>query len=167
MGTVRTADTLRPMSDFTRAKPAANTARTDVAIAIIKRGGKVLICQRKTGGSFAGYWEFPGGKREPPESIIECLAREIREELGIEVECVRALRTIDHDYPAGRIRLHPYLCTSRTGEPQALAARCAKWAEPRELKHHQFPPANDELIVEVIAAVTEPLPVPLPPDDRR
>jgi mutator protein MutT len=154
------------MSDFAPANPAPDTARTDVAIAVIQRSGKVLICQRKGGGSFAGYWEFPGGKREPPESIIECLEREIREELGIEVEPDRALQTIDHDYPAGRIRLHPYLCTSHSGEPQALAARCAKWVEPPDLKHHQFPPANDELIDEVIASLTEPLPAP-PRDDRR
>ena len=155
------------MSNFAPANPAADTARTDVAIAIILRGGKVLICQRPEGGSFAGYWEFPGGKREPGESVAQCLVREIREELGIEVEPVGALRPIDHDYPAGRIRLHPYLCTSQLGEPQALAARCAKWVDPQDLKQHQFPPANDGLIDEVIARLTEPLPAPPPRDDRR
>jgi mutator protein MutT len=124
--------------------------RTDVAIAIIVRAGRVLICQRPEGGSFAGYWEFPGGKREPGESVEACLAREVLEELALLVTPTTALSTIDHDYLRGRIRLHPYVCTCAAGEPQLLACQAAKWIDPQALRAHQFPPANDSLITEVI-----------------
>src|SRR3954454_21204073 len=103
--------------------------RTDVVIGVVMgraaggatRAGKVLICQRPEGKSFAGYWEFPGGKREPGETLEQCLRRELREELAIEVTPVHALSTLDHDYPRGPIRLHPWVCTHDDGEPQLLA----------------------------------------------
>jgi mutator protein MutT len=121
-----------------------------VAIAIISRGGKVLICRRPTGTSFAGYWEFPGGKREPNETVIECLTREVREELAVAVRPIHALRTIDHEYPAGSIRLHPYLCEPVDGEPQLLSCQAIRWVDPPELRQYQFPPANEQLIEEAI-----------------
>jgi mutator protein MutT len=124
--------------------------RTDVAIAIITRAGKVLICQRPDGGSFAGYWEFPGGKREPDETVAQCLVREVHEELAIRVTPLHALRTVDHDYPRGRIRLHPYVCDHTDGEPQLLACQAAIWVDPPDLKRYQFPPANDRLIEEAV-----------------
>jgi 8-oxo-dGTP diphosphatase/A/G-specific adenine glycosylase len=124
--------------------------RTDVVIAIITRAGKVLICQRPGGGTFPGYWEFPGGKREAGETIAMCLRREILEELAIEVTPTHALRTIDHDYPRGRIRLHPFICSHGTGEVKLLAAQNAAWVDPQELGQYQFPPANEPLIAEAI-----------------
>jgi mutator protein MutT len=126
-----------------------------VAIAIIARGGRVLICQRPPGGSFAGYWEFPGGKREANETIAKCLVREVREELAIEVRPVCALRTIDHDYPCRSIRLHPYVCDHVEGETQLLACQAARWVQPPELRHYQFPPANEQLVEEVIERLTQ------------
>ena len=125
--------------------------RTDVVIGIVTRAGKVLICQRPDGKAFAGYWEFPGGKREPEETVEECLRRELREELAIGVTPVRALATVDHDYPRGRIRLHPYVCTHDEWEPQLLACQGVLWVEPADLRRYQFPPANDGLIEEAVA----------------
>lgn len=129
--------------------------RVDVVIAIITRGGKVLICQRSERGSFPGYWEFPGGKREPGETIADCLQREIFEELAIQITPTRALRTVDHDYPRGRIRLHPFVCAHRAGEPQRLASQDAVWVDPQNLPRYQFPPANDQLIQEAIACLAD------------
>jgi mutator protein MutT len=126
-----------------------------VAIAVITRWGQVLICQRPPTGSFAGYWEFPGGKRKANETIAQCLLREVREELAIEVRPVRALRTIDHDYPGRSIRLHPYLCDHVEGKTQLLACQAARWVQPPELRHYQFPPANEQLIEEVIERLTQ------------
>jgi mutator protein MutT len=136
--------------------PAPAVGRVDVAIAIIARGGKVLICQRPEGGSFAGYWEFPGGKREPGETVVDCLKREVLEELAIHITPLRALRTVDHDYARGPIRLHPFLCAHSAGELQRLACQDAAWVEPRDLTRYQFPPANEELIREAIACLTDP-----------
>ena len=127
--------------------------RRDVVIGIIRRAGKVLICQRPEGKSFAGYWEFPGGKREPGETVRQCLEREVWEELNIRIRPNLALPAVDHDYPRGPIRLHPYVCEHVEGEPQMLACQAVKWVEPDELRAHQFPPANDELIEDAIASL--------------
>jgi mutator protein MutT len=135
---------------------AGDRPRTDVAIAVIVRGVKVLVCQRPEGGSFAGYWEFPGGKREPGETVIECLRREVMEELALKVEPLHPLGTIDHDYPRGRIRLHPYVCATDDPMPRLLACQDAKWIDPADLKRYRFPPANDTLLDEAVAYLTRP-----------
>jgi mutator protein MutT len=131
--------------------PGQDAPRRDVAIAVIMRDGKVLVCQRPDRGSFAGYWEFPGGKREPGETVVECLRREVNEELAMRIAPVHPLRPIDHDYPNGRIRLHPYVCTTDDATPRLLACQDAKWIDPRDLKQYRFPPANDALLDEAIA----------------
>ena len=129
--------------------------RLDVVIAVVTRGGKVLICQRPAGKSFGGYWEFPGGKREPGETLETCLRREVLEELAIRVTPVRALTPVNHDYPRGPIRLHPFICAHESGEPQLLAVQDARWVEPAELRQYRFPPANDALIEEAIVCLSE------------
>ena len=126
--------------------------RVDVVIGVVARGGRVLICQRPEGKSFGGYWEFPGGKREHDETCESCLRRELREELGIDVTPVRALTPVDHNYPRGRIRLVPFVCTQvDTAEPRPLECQRAVWIRPAELRDYHFPPANEALIEEVIA----------------
>lgn len=123
--------------------------RWDVVVAILHRGGKVLICQRRMEDRFGGLWEFPGGKREGEESLEACLRREVREELGIEVRPLRVLESLDHEYPDIHVRLIPFLCQLERGEPRALAAQQVRWVELAELKEHAFPPANTELIAEI------------------
>ena len=165
MGYENDIATLRPMpaprGEESSSVLPTQLPRVDVAIAIITRGGKVLICQRPPGASFAGYWEFPGGKREQGESIRDCLVREVREELAIDVEPTAALRPVDHDYPRGRIRLHPHLCTPGASDPQLIASQAAKWVDPRDLKSYRFPPANESLIkeaIEYLASQASPVP---------
>ena len=129
---------------------ATDASRTDVVIGIIARSGKVLICQRRKSGSFPGYWEFPGGKREAGETLEACLIREVREELALNVEPGVALGTTDHDYPGARIRVHPYVCSCPSGDPLLLACDAAKWVQPHDLTVYRFPPANDSFIADVI-----------------
>ena len=140
----------------THADPPLRPAPTDVVIGIVIRAGKVLICQRPEGKSFAGYWEFPGGKREPGETVEQCLRRELREELNIDVAPLHALSPIDHDYPRGPIRLHPFVCAHHGSEPLPLASQRILWVEPAALTEYQFPPANDALIAEVMAYLLSP-----------
>jgi A/G-specific adenine glycosylase len=71
-------------------------------------------------------WEFPGGKREPGETLPECLRREIREELGIEIEVGGGLATIKHAYTHFKITLYAFECQHIGGEPEAV--ECADWA---------------------------------------
>lgn len=125
--------------------------RIDAAIAIVQREGRILICQRRHDAPLGGYWEFPGGKREPGESLEQCAARELFEEVAIRARMIRPLSVIEHDYPAARVRLHPFLCEHESGEAQLLACQDARWIVPEELRDYRFPPANETLIDEVIA----------------
>lgn len=121
----------------------------DVAIAVVHRRGSILICQRPTGGTFAGLWEFPGGKCEPGESIPDCLHRELREELGIAVRIERPLTTVAHRYPKAHLRLHPFLCALGEAQPQPLQCCALRWIQPAHLRDYMFPPANDPLLSEI------------------
>ena len=81
----------------------------DVAAGLIFRTGKLLIAQRHRDVHLGGLWEFPGGKREPDESFEQCLARELREELGIEVVVGELVESLTHQYPEKTVRLQFYL----------------------------------------------------------
>ena len=118
----------------------------DVAIGLILRDHRILICRRREQDPLGGYWEFPGGKCEPGESAGRCVARELEEELGV-IVCVREpLPTIEYDYPNARVRLHPFICALERGEPVPLVASESRWIAPRDLGSYTFPPANDRLL---------------------
>jgi mutator protein MutT len=118
----------------------------DVGLGIVVRAGQILICRRRSNGSFGGYWEFPGGKIEPGESPAECIRRELREELDIEVTPLRGLNVIEHDYPKARVRLHPFLCRHDAGEPMAISAAEFLWVSPPALGDFRFPEGNRALV---------------------
>jgi mutator protein MutT len=124
--------------------------RIDVAIAVVVRNGKVLICQRKDQDTFGGYWEFPGGKAEADESIESCLDREMKEELNLIVRSIAAFPIIEHDYPTVQLRLHPFLCDHLEGEPQLIECQQAIWIDPIQLRDFRFPPANHALLEQII-----------------
>jgi mutator protein MutT len=134
----------------TRKMTPPQTTQIDAAIAIVVRSGKILVCQRKDDDTFGGYWEFPGGKQEDGESLEECLARELREELNIAARPISALAPVVHDYPEAMVRLHPFLCEHESGEPQLIECQAARWINPVELRDYRFPPANEGLIEEII-----------------
>jgi mutator protein MutT len=82
----------------------------EVAAGLIHRDGCYLIARRKPGAHLAGFWEFPGGKREAGESLTECLQRELLEELGIRIDLPVPYQIIRHDYLDRIIELHFYRC---------------------------------------------------------
>ena len=120
--------------------------KIDVAIGMVCREGKVLICQRRSGDAFGGYWEFPGGKQEPDESPEQCLARELAEEVAIRVCIFATLDVIQYDYDEVRVRLHPFACNLLEGDPQPLACQQLAWVTPSEFPRYRFPAANDALL---------------------
>jgi mutator protein MutT len=123
--------------------------RVDAAIGVVKRDGRVLICQRKSDDTLGDFWEFPGGKCEPGESLEACLARELMEEVAIKARVVRKLTPIEHDYPHARLTLHPFLCEHVEGEAMAIECQRTKWVAAAELSGYKFPPANETLLEEV------------------
>ena len=140
----------RPDRLVARAANRDRMKHIDVAIGIVCKGGQVLICRRKQDGHLAGFWEFPGGKVEPGESPAQCVARELREELDIEVNVATALPTIEHDYPDRQVRLHPFLCDHRNGIPKPIGCDETIWVNPPALREYKFPNANDGLIEDLI-----------------
>jgi mutator protein MutT len=82
--------------------------------------------------------------------MLQCLGRELREELDITAEPVIALPVIEHDYPDIQVRLHPFVCAYQSGQPKPLGCEELRWIDPVELKQYRFPPANDELLAQVV-----------------
>ena len=122
-----------------------------VAIAVIERNGRYLLARRPAGSHLAGCWEFPGGKRRPGERWADCLARELREELGVTARVGARLQSIHFDYPDCRVHLEAFRCSVLQGVPKAASASALKWMTPAQLARAECPPANRTLI-ELLAA---------------
>jgi 8-oxo-dGTP diphosphatase len=116
-----------------------------VAAAVIEREGRILVTKRPEGVHLEGHWEFPGGKCAPGETLQECLARELREELGVDSAVGPELLSTSHDYSDRRVALHFFRC-SLESDPRPLLGQEMRWVERRELAALQFPPADTELI---------------------
>ncbi len=117
-----------------------------VAAALIVRQGRYLVCRRKPDVHLGGLWEFPGGKREHGESLEDCLIREIREELAVEVAMPVLHTVLTHAYAGRAVELHFFRCTIARGEPQALGCAELCWVTPEDLDKYDFPPADRSLI---------------------
>jgi mutator protein MutT len=118
----------------------------EVSAGLVFRDGKLLITQRYADAHLGGLWEFPGGKRECDESFEVCLARELREELGIEVRVGELIETIEHAYPEKRVLLKFFRCEWIANEPQALGCPAFAWATREELDRYEFPAADARLL---------------------
>jgi 8-oxo-dGTP diphosphatase len=116
-----------------------------VTAAVILRENAYLVTRRPRGVHLEGYWEFPGGKCEPGETHAACLIREIREELGCDVQVGEELLSVAHEYPERTVELHFFRCTA-SGEPRPLLGQELRWIARQELRTLDFPPADDELI---------------------
>jgi 8-oxo-dGTP diphosphatase len=114
-----------------------------VVAAVIERGGRVLVSQRRPDVGQPGRWEFPGGKREDGEDDRVALARELREELGIEVE----VGPLVWSTRAGPLLLRFYRCPWRAGlRPRALGSVQFRWVRLGDLPALDFPPADGDLV---------------------
>lgn len=118
----------------------------EVSAGLIFRNGQLLITQRHSSAHLGGLWEFPGGKREPNETFPQCLVRELREELGVEVSVGSRLERVTHAYPEKTVRLEFFLCRLHHGEPQPLGCAALKWVTATELLAHEFPAADARLL---------------------
>jgi A/G-specific adenine glycosylase len=119
----------------------------DIGAAMIRKRGRLLITQRPLEGMLGGLWEFPGGKRQRGETLTDCVAREIREELGIEIEVGQRVARVDHSYSHFRITLHAFDCTQISGRVRKIGVADFRWVKPEELENFAFPKA-DRVIIE-------------------
>ena len=118
-----------------------------IGVAVIfNQEGEILIDRRLKKGLMGGLWEFPGGKIEPNETVVECIKREILEELGIEIEVGDRLMTIDHTYQEFSLTLIVHNCHYLSGEPQTIECEEVRWVTREELDLFTFPDANTQII---------------------
>ena len=100
----------------------------DVAVGILlKSNGDVLLGCRPEGKPFAGYWEFPGGKVEQGESVLDALKREFEEEVGVQILSADAWCGVEHVYPPAHVRLHFFISRAWKGEPEAREGQQLAW----------------------------------------
>jgi 8-oxo-dGTP diphosphatase len=121
----------------------------EVAAGLVFRNGKLLITQRHAKAHLGGLWEFPGGKREPQESFAECLVRELKEELGIEVEVGELIEELTHAYPEKTVHLCFFRCRWLRNEPQPIDCMDFRWLSAFELPNYEFPAADARLLVKL------------------
>lgn len=125
----------------------------DVAAAVILRAdGAFLLARRPAGKVYAGYWEFPGGKVEPDEPLEQALARELHEELGIDVVSAAPWVTRVFAYPHAAVRLHFFRVFDWRGEPHPKEAQDICWQRPDAPLVRPMLPAN----APVLASLTLP-----------
>lgn len=108
--------------------------------------GQILIDKRLDEGLLGGLWEFPGGKIEPGETVKDCIRREIKEEIGINIAVNHHLITLEHTYSSFRITLQVYNCQHLNGKPQTLECQEIRWVTLDEIDQFPFPKANEKII---------------------
>ena len=134
-------------------RPATPPPTIEVAAGLIRdEAGRYLITQRPPGTHLAGLWEFPGGKRHAGESLEQCLARELREELGATFAVGERVETVAWDYPEKRVVLHFYRCRHTGGTVVAQAVAALLWVAPERLHEYEFPPPDQRLLARLHAS---------------
>ena len=126
-----------------------------VGAVLVDGDGRVLIAQRPEGKSYAGYWEFPGGKIEGGETPEGALCRELEEELGIQVNtgCLLPLCFASHVYPERHVVLLVYMLRQWQGEVRQLEHAAITWVRPQEMKNYNLLPADVPMIAPIFEAL--------------
>ena len=115
---------------MTRAARASPAPRVEVAVGVLIRAdGRFLLTSRPHGKAYAGYWEFPGGKLEASETVLQALRRELHEELGIDVTAAQLWRVDEFDYPHALVRLNFCKVTAWSGELQMREGQQMAWQQ--------------------------------------
>ena len=118
------------------------------ACALLDSDGRVLLAQRPVGKPMAGLWEFPGGKVEQGERPEDTLIRELREELGINVNeaCLAPLTFASHRYPDFYLLMPLFACRRWEGTVSALENQKLAWVRANRLRDYPMPPADVPLV---------------------
>jgi 8-oxo-dGTP diphosphatase len=126
--------------------------RVHVAVGVVRNdGGEILIARRPQHLHQGGFWEFPGGKVEAGESVVDALGRELLEELGITIEPKACLPLIEisHDYPDKQVFLDVWWVNAFAGEPEGREGQPLQWVAWQRLSEYEFPAANAEIVTAI------------------
>jgi len=126
-----------------------------VAAAILQREGKFLLTRRKLDAHQGGLWEFPGGKQEVGESLEQCLQRELKEEIDIEVGAVKHFYVLRYRYPEKEVELHFFTCSIFQGDPKPLGSIEMAWVPKGELAFYEFPAADRSVLRKIFQGQLE------------
>ena len=120
---------------------------TRVAVGILKKNGKILACQRKKGGRYELKWEFPGGKLEPGETVVDCLKRELHEELSLTISAIDRMefQTADYD-DGGRFEVAYCHVSAFQGDPKNNVFETIRWVTPDELRGLDILEGNKSIV---------------------
>lgn len=149
-----------PSTEPTRIATIAADAIGDSALCLVEvvagvirdRRGRILLARRTEGRDLAGLWEFPGGKHEAGETTEAALKRELREELGIEIDIGAPLIRVPQAYPHKRLRLDVREVRAWHGTVRGLEGQALAWVPPHKLIDYSMPPAD----IPVVAALSQP-----------
>ncbi len=122
-----------------------------VTAAVIRQDGKVLISRRPENGLLGGLWEFPGGKQEPGEELPDCLAREIDEELGVQIQVGPGLGIYRHAYTHFKVTLHAFECSLVSGEPRAIQVADWRWVSLGELRDYPMGKIDRQISLRLVS----------------
>ncbi|MEX0779951.1 MAG: A/G-specific adenine glycosylase [Balneolales bacterium] len=126
--------------------PAKKRPHHNIGVGIIHDNrGNVLIARRPESAMLGGLWEFPGGKQEKQESFPDTVARELKEELDVDVQVGDFFMDIKHAYSHFTIHMHAYFCTIKSGSPKPKTSDEIRWLKINELPDYPFPKANRKL----------------------
>ena len=128
----------------------SNTVHVAAGV-ILNAGNEVLLALRPLHKHQGGLWEFPGGKVEAGESVREALARELLEELNLEVLACEPFLLTEHDYGDKRVRLDVWLVTAHAGQLQGREGQLLDWVALAELRQRDFPAANLPIVDALLA----------------
>lgn len=117
-----------------------------VTCALIIDEGKVLVTQNHEESDHPLQWEFPGGKLKPHESEQECIIREIKEELELDILVLDKLETVEHDYGIKKIELIPFVCKIAGGALKLNNHKDKKWVYFSDLEEIDFLEADKRLV---------------------
>jgi len=137
-----------PIGPRARPKP-----HYDVAVGIVWKDGKILITKRPDDTLLGGLWEFPGGKCQPPESLEDCVHRELLEEVNVRVHDLKHCMTVKHGYSHFRVTLHVFGGVYAGGQPRCQGCTAWAWVRPKDLRNYAFPSANRKIIAKLFDAL--------------
>ncbi|MCX7872738.1 MAG: (deoxy)nucleoside triphosphate pyrophosphohydrolase [Verrucomicrobiae bacterium] len=126
----------------------------EVSAGLIFKNGRLLIAQRRKNDYMGGLWEFPGGKRNSDETFEECLRRELREELGVDVKVGELLWSMTHEYPELKVHIRFFFCSCDEGEPAPIGCQALTWINREQLGQYKFPEA-DAMLVDLLYSLPQ------------